>query len=637
MADQDPYADFTPLDNGAGQNAQTAQPDPYADFTPLDATGGDQGAQSSQEPDYASMPWTGSEGVLARGAHSLGPSAAGVASGIGSALRDAAGNIAQGDLPGKSFLNAADTYANYGAHRLGQAVAPGLTSWIENKVGYTPPDQQQWDAQTAPIRALGQQYADRYGSWGGFKKALATDPVPVGLDVAALAAPAMKMAGVGGAGEAAAAASAAEEPATAASLGAKFREAATASSKGVDAAYDTARANPGVFTPQAVQPIWQSALQRMTGTPDFPANTYETSSSMAGTQQAVGQLYKQMKALESSPGGFNMNDLETVRRDLRGFADSGGVDSHHIGNLIDGFDEGIQQAAATPGAFSGDGARVVGDMQGARQAYINHRNTFGANAPQPIKNAMRALQNPNNLGEAGDQQIGALLSNGLNNNATGLLTRQHLGNIGLGDHTTDFLRNQLLSGSSGQVAANLRKPIAQQVFTPEEIQKASQLNETQEGSRLARLASPALRWGARAVAIGTGLHEGTLPGMLAVPAIEQGLEHLAGRTFKAPTQSLAERVAAPPPTPFYDAAARALQNAPKNALRADVLSDVGETDRQPHARGGKVKPSGHQHLVDRLMRAVETAKKAEQQRTSAILQQPDEHVAKALNVAQEAI
>ena len=54
-----------------------------------------------------------------------------------------------------------------------------------------------------------------------------------------------------------------------------------------------------------------------------------------------------------------------------------------------------------------------------------------------------------------------------------------------------------------------------------------------------------------------------------------------------------------------------------------------------HARGGAVK--GHQHLVDRLFREVEKAKRVEKQHTSAILKQPDEAVAKALNVAQRAI
>lgn len=65
-----------------------------------------------------------------------------------------------------------------------------------------------------------------------------------------------------------------------------------------------------------------------------------------------------------------------------------------------------------------------------------------------------------------------------------------------------------------------------------------------------------------------------------------------------------------------------------------ALSREDEAERPAHARGGRV---GHQHLVDRLMRSVEHAKKAEQTRTSALLDHPDEHVAAALKVAQAAI
>jgi hypothetical protein len=52
-------------------------------------------------------------------------------------------------------------------------------------------------------------------------------------------------------------------------------------------------------------------------------------------------------------------------------------------------------------------------------------------------------------------------------------------------------------------------------------------------------------------------------------------------------------------------------------------------------RGGRV--SGHQHLVDRLFKAIEKAKRVEGHRTSALLHQPDEMVAKALNVPQSVV
>jgi len=56
--------------------------------------------------------------------------------------------------------------------------------------------------------------------------------------------------------------------------------------------------------------------------------------------------------------------------------------------------------------------------------------------------------------------------------------------------------------------------------------------------------------------------------------------------------------------------------------------------REGRARGGKV---GHQHLVDRLMRLVESAKRAEKSGTESLLDANDNAVAKALHVANQSI
>jgi len=58
--------------------------------------------------------------------------------------------------------------------------------------------------------------------------------------------------------------------------------------------------------------------------------------------------------------------------------------------------------------------------------------------------------------------------------------------------------------------------------------------------------------------------------------------------------------------------------------------------RVPRKSGGKVQ-SGHQHLVDRLFRLGEQAKKTEKAHTEPLLNLPDETVARALDVAQRAI
>jgi hypothetical protein len=65
--------------------------------------------------------------------------------------------------------------------------------------------------------------------------------------------------------------------------------------------------------------------------------------------------------------------------------------------------------------------------------------------------------------------------------------------------------------------------------------------------------------------------------------------------------------------------------------RPDQQSTGGAITR---ATGGRV---GHEHLVTRLMRAAERAKKTANSVTEPLLQAPDEHIVKALHIANEAI
>jgi hypothetical protein len=102
-----------------------------------------------------------------------------------------------------------------------------------------------------------------------------------------------------------------------------------------------------------------------------------------------------------------------------------------------------------------------------------------------------------------------------------------------------------------------------------------------------------------------------------------------------------------------DAAIRATASNPNamNALRKlentlslsaskqtnDYLSASPQNTLQPainRATGGRV---GHEHLVTRLMRAAERAKKTANSVTEPLLQAPDEHIVKALHIANEAI
>lgn len=71
------------------------------------------------------------------------------------------------------------------------------------------------------------------------------------------------------------------------------------------------------------------------------------------------------------------------------------------------------------------------------------------------------------------------------------------------------------------------------------------------------------------------------------------------------------------------------------AVKAIAPANSDDNGQRAYAKGGTVK--GHQHLVDRLMKLAEQAKKAEQKHTEPILNMPDDVVATALAKAKEAI
>ena len=72
------------------------------------------------------------------------------------------------------------------------------------------------------------------------------------------------------------------------------------------------------------------------------------------------------------------------------------------------------------------------------------------------------------------------------------------------------------------------------------------------------------------------------------------------------------------------------------ALLASAQATAQQDERKHRKSGGRIK-SGHQHLVDRLMRLAEKAKIAENDNTKGILNVPDDAVARALSIAKKAI
>ena len=555
----------------------------------------------------------------------------------------AASDIMHGSIPGAAIRDAEKAYAGYGLHSIGQYVAPELTQKIEDKLGYKVPTDEEWAARTAPISDAVEHFKG-YGSVAGVKKALSNAPVSTGLDALSVIDPAIRVAmPAEGAAVAARAAARRTTPATAAEVGEALRSRAAGASAGVDAAYQDMRTNPGVLSDRqaTAQMLWQNAVSGLHSGEGFPGReSFYADPQYAATHDAMRSLAAQVRLIAEGNDPVNLNRLESVRRGLR-FHSDGSTNGHHIGNLIDGFDEGLRQAVNVPGNVAVPGgtaaehaaaaASAVRDMESARQAYVHNLNTFGSNAPSHVRRAVAALGD-DFTGDA--HQAGSILSTGLQNDTAGLALHQHLSNIGMEPVVNSHLRGQLLEGTPRSVSDNLNGPLAERVFTPEEITYAHELNRAQGPSSWGKAALTGIRTGARVGAAYLGAHSGPV-GAAAASLAEQAAENVGTRIFHPTPGPLQQRFNGPRRDPLT-AVARGI---PTAATTTDLIKHAGEAEypganRSPHARGGKV---GHQHLVDRLMRGVEQAKKAEQERTSAILHQPDEAVAKALNMAQAAI
>ena len=137
--------------------------------------------------DQAPMPWSQ---ALTGAAENIIPSSGRALAGIGSAVIHP--------------VDTASTLWN---------LTKGIGSKIDGLAG-RPQDPAQKAQTEALANAVMAQYADKYGSWEGFKNAIANDPASVALDAATVAAPAVKVAGAignvaGAAGKAATTADAA--------------------------------------------------------------------------------------------------------------------------------------------------------------------------------------------------------------------------------------------------------------------------------------------------------------------------------------------------------------------------------------------------------------------------------------------
>jgi hypothetical protein len=402
-----------------------------------------------------------------------------------------------------------------------------------------------------------------------------------------------------------------------------------------DAAYRNFEQKPGTFTPNAISPLYQHAMQGVENTESFPgwsdALAYSTlkpfQEALATTKQALSRF--------AGEGDLSPMRLERLRQELNAQADAAfSAGNGKAGSLIKGItrgiDNGVEQVAPQPDMFvNGSGTDVANAIQQARALHGAYEANFGDGAPPQVQSAISVLF-PRGGPPPGYEQLhqaGVGIGNGIKQFGSGPALRTHLENAGVDmDPVHGYAKPLFLQGSKATVAKNLSSPAAQEVFGGD-LPRAQELNEASGEPSFWRRAIPAI---ARA--------GGASAGALFHPGAAAAGEYFAGNAAEravgaGPQGSILDQLDKPA-TSWPSSIGNAATAVGRRALPAGAVISAQEPDRQPHASGGKV---GHQHLVDRLFQHVEKAKRAEKARTSAILKQPDEAVAKALNVAQAAI
>ena len=121
-------------------------------------------AEPEDGTNYADMPWGT---VLASAVHNAPASAGNVFSGFGHML-----------------AHPLDTLGTVG--KVAEGAGSELYDYGRKQFGLQPTNFAGEQQSQALVDALGQHYADTYGSVGGFKKAIATDPFSIGMDAASV-------------------------------------------------------------------------------------------------------------------------------------------------------------------------------------------------------------------------------------------------------------------------------------------------------------------------------------------------------------------------------------------------------------------------------------------------------------------
>ena len=508
-------------------------------------------------------------------------------------------------------------------------IGQGLYSKAAGAVG-AQQDPEEKDKTESLVNALGQHYADTYGSTAGFKKTLATDPFSVGMDIASLAP--VVGAGARAAGLTGTAANIVSGATKAASMLDPI-QASLAISKNVLAAPVKAAdwALGKMQTGASGVPSTLLNVAREAGNSANPAKRAAFLSFMTGAgnyddiantalnavdelkQQASASYLANKSALANSATQLPMDAIDAARKELNDFVGFDGTTTRFPSStpLVKSINEQLDEAMTR----TGPNARTMVDLDNLKQSLSDiQQEAQGTRFSGHIGKITGAIRETIT---AQDPVYAKMMEDWQN-------WRQQL----LG-----FQRNLKLGNKSSFVDQTAALMKATQTEGGQNLLQS--LSSTKAGEYLPYMLAGAATHsafprGLRGMIeyplgmLTAAVHPGTWPGLAAMGLSSS--PRLSGMSQYG--IGAAQRLGAP-----IGQAASAVTSQPLT----HAATEIGQED-QPitRATGGRV-GDHHERLVSRLMTLAERAKKDVNSTTEPLLNVPDATIVKALHVANQAI
>jgi hypothetical protein len=450
---------------------------------------------------------------------------------------------------------------------------------------------------------------------------------------------------------------------------------------------------PEIEPPIVMQRIQETLQQK--GVP----TTFEATEAYPQAAKALKYLENNLLAGNYPYGGkLNMKNIEAIHQDLNDFwfaARGTAKDQRAVSAITDGYEKAVKEALIDPALFTGDGAKAIKEVEKARKMWKDMKDTFyspyGA-AKNDFNKTMAALVDQStgrlseNLQQGAYDTAQAAINAGLINRQSGSAFYDRLERaLGKNSESMQMVRDQvrataLNAGTRADGKPNLQglpkkiddflathPDLAQKVFTGQngqpsitDLKKLSSSlkiingykvpNEQKENmavkaaSNISSMMIGLLSAQAKGPVAGFLAYEGSEAARAAgrgllgfqkravesagAPKYKPESEWIKGRSIRPSANPVEAGFAQPSNLPFV----------PRNISREEEtgygpptelppLTIPGPGNRPGRARGGRIS--------DQLMADVERAKKQINNKTKVLLNADDNHVAKALEIANQ--